>query len=239
MWRSFVKIAPEGTKSPGTSVQGSSVNVNSLMCFPWMSSYSHASSPCVFTYNHTCFLIAMRASLLPSMFSYSHTCSFCRPFHRSWARYGKRVTKINIFFRHLIWTFKGALLLSRNCNNYFQGGFPPWLLKDYTANYMPRFRTMKNAGKWPQMLLLFNLIGVINCFVHLAASISYFLTAATNFSCWLSFLSFVFYLSLSLSVAIFSGWPSLACHLLSLFLCFSLSLYSKLVDVIINLSLIL
>ena len=105
----------------------------------------------------------MRASLLQSMFSYSHTCSLCRPFYRSWARYGKRVTKINIFFKHLIWTFKGALLLSRNCNNYFQGGFPPWLLKDYTANYMPRFRTMKNAGKWPQMLLSFNLICVINC----------------------------------------------------------------------------
>ena len=37
----------------------------------------------------------------------------------------------------------------------------------------------------------------------------------------------------------FSRWPSLACHLLSLFLCVSLALFSKFVDMTINLSLIL
>ena len=47
---------------------------------------------------------------------------------------------------------------------------------------------------------------------------------------------------LSLAVAVcrsFSRWASLACHLFSLFLCLSLSLYSKSVDMKINLSLIL
>ena len=199
-----------------------------------MSSYRNASS-----------LIATlfyRVFLLLCVFSYKHTRSLCRPFYRSWARYGKRVIKINIFFKHFIWTFKGALLLSRNCNNYFQGGFPPWLLKDYTANYMPRFRTMKNAGKWPQMLLSFNLIGVINCFVHLCLSgCHHFLF---SHRCYKFFMLVVLPLLCFLSLALalcrsFSGWTSLACRLLSLFLCFSLSLYSKLVDVIINLSLIL
>ena len=37
----------------------------------------------------------------------------------------------------------------------------------------------------------------------------------------------------------FSRWASLACHPLSLFLCFSLALYSKFLDMTINLSLIL
>ena len=46
--------------------------------------------------------------------------------------------------------------------------------------------------------------------------------------------SFVFYLYRP-----FSRWVSLACHLLSLFLCLSLALYSKFVDITINLSLIL
>ena len=47
---------------------------------------------------------------------------------------------------------------------------------------------------------------------------------------------------LSLALALcrsFSRWASLACRLLSLFLCLSLSLYSKFVDMTINLSLIL
>ena len=51
--------------------------------------------------------------------------------------------------------------------------------------------------------------------------------------------SFVF---LSLAVDLcrpFSCWASLACHLLPLFLCLSLALYSKFVDMTINLSLIL
>ena len=48
------------------------------------------------------------------------------------------------------------------------------------------------------------------------------------------------FLSLALDLCCpFSGWPLLACCLLSLFLCLCLPLYSKLVDMTINLSLIL
>ena len=48
------------------------------------------------------------------------------------------------------------------------------------------------------------------------------------------------FLSLALDLCRpFSRWASLACRLLSLFLCLSLALYSKFVDLTINLSLIL
>ena len=48
------------------------------------------------------------------------------------------------------------------------------------------------------------------------------------------------FLSLALDLCRpFSRWASLACRLLSLFLCLSLALYSKFVDMTINLSLIL
>ena len=48
------------------------------------------------------------------------------------------------------------------------------------------------------------------------------------------------FLSLALDLCCpFSRWASLACRLLSLFLCLSLALYSKFVDMTINLSLIL
>ena len=48
------------------------------------------------------------------------------------------------------------------------------------------------------------------------------------------------FLSLALNLCRpFSRWASLACRLLSLFLCLSLALYSKFVDMTINLSLIL
>ena len=71
-------------------------------------------------------------------------------------------------------------------------------------------------------------------------SIPYLLTATTKFSCCssnkkkapLDFLS----LALDLSRP-FSRWVSLACRLLSLFLCLCLALISKLVDMTINLSL--
>ena len=88
---------------------------------------------------------------------------------------------------------------------------------------------------------------VVRVFVHffftvthfhlalVAASISRFVTAATNFRV----VSFVFE-SLALDLCRpFSRWSSLACRLLSLFLCLSLALYSKFVDMTINLSLIL
>ena len=51
---------------------------------------------------------------------------------------------------------------------------------------------------------------------------------------------FCFFLSLTLNLSLsFVRWASLACLLLSLFLCLSLSLYFKYVDMTINLSLIL
>ena len=75
-----------------------------------------------------------------------------------------------------------------------------------------------------------------------AASISHFVTAATKFSCCSSNKKCLLcFLSLALALCrSFSRWTSQACRLLSLFrLCLSLSLYSKFVDMTINLSLIL
>ena len=78
-------------------------------------------------------------------------------------------------------------------------------------------------------------------FTVVAASISHFLTAATKFSCCSStqkYLNCILSLTLALCRS-FTRWASLACHLLSLFLCISISLYSKFVDMKTNLSLIL
>ena len=76
-----------------------------------------------------------------------------------------------------------------------------------------------------------------------AASISHFLTAATLKIFMLFFQGkkkFCFsFISRSRSLSLFSRWASLACRLLSLFLCLSLALYSKFVDMTINLSLLL
>ena len=64
-----------------------------------------------------------------------------------------------------------------------------------------------------------------------------FVTTATKFPTKKN-VSFVF-LSLALDRCLpFTRWASLACRLLSLFLCLSLALYSKFVGVTINLSLI-
>ena len=71
--------------------------------------------------------------------------------------------------------------------------------------------------------------------LRMAASIYHFVTAATKFPN----VSFVF-LSLALDLRRpFSRWASLASRLLSLFLCLSLALRFKFVDMTINLSLIL
>ena len=75
-----------------------------------------------------------------------------------------------------------------------------------------------------------------------AASISHFVTPATKFSCCYSNkrMSPLFLISHSLDLCRpFSRWASLACRLLSLFLSPSLALYSKFVDMTIDLSLIL
>ena len=71
-----------------------------------------------------------------------------------------------------------------------------------------------------------------------AASISHFVTAATKFSCCSSNkkVSPLFFISLSRSL---SPFFSLSFAGLPLFLCLSLALYSKFVDMTINLSLIL
>ena len=66
----------------------------------------------------------------------------------------------------------------------------------------------------------------------------HFLTAATKFSCCSSNKKCLFS-SLGLAVCRpFSCWASLACRLLSLFLCLSLSLYSKFVNMTVVLSLL-
>ena len=71
-----------------------------------------------------------------------------------------------------------------------------------------------------------------------AASISHFVTVATKFSCCSSnkkCLLCFFSLALDLFRP-FSRWASLACRLLSLFLCLSPALYSKFVDMTIRLN---
>ena len=75
-----------------------------------------------------------------------------------------------------------------------------------------------------------------------AASISHFVTAANKVSCCSFKKKMSPFLSLALDLCRpFSRWASLVCrlHVLSLFLCLSLALYSKFVDMTINLSLIL
>ena len=74
-----------------------------------------------------------------------------------------------------------------------------------------------------------------------AASISHFITAATKFSCSSSNKKCpLCFLSLALDLCrSFSRWASLACRVLSIFLCLSLGLYFKFVEMTINLSLIL
>ena len=66
-------------------------------------------------------------------------------------------------------------------------------------------------------------------FALVDANISHFVTAATKFSCCSSNKKKKCLLCFS------SHWASLTCRLLSLFLCLSLALYSKFVDMTINL----
>ena len=76
-------------------------------------------------------------------------------------------------------------------------------------------------------------------FTLVGASISYFPTAATKFSCCSSNRKNVSFVFLSLALALcrsFSRWASLACRLLSLFPWLSLSLYSNFVNMTITLN---
>ena len=79
------------------------------------------------------------------------------------------------------------------------------------------------------------------CIWLVAASISHFVTAATRFSCCSSSIKCLLcFLSLAQDLCRpFSRSASLAFCLLSLFLCLSLALYSRFVDMTINLNLIL
>ena len=78
-------------------------------------------------------------------------------------------------------------------------------------------------------------------FTLMAPSISHFLTGNTKFSCCSSNKKgLLCFLSLGLVLCrSFSRWASPVCRLLSLILCLSLYLYSKFVDMTVNLSLIL
>ena len=77
-------------------------------------------------------------------------------------------------------------------------------------------------------------------FTVVAASISHFLTAQKIFMLFFQQKNVNCILSLALALCrSFNSWASLVCHLLSLFLCISISLYSRFVDMKINLSLIL
>ena len=83
---------------------------------------------------------------------------------------------------------------------------------------------------------------ISHCIWLVAASISHFVTAATKFHVVLPGRKCLLFLSLALDLCRpFSRWASLVCrlHVVSLFLCLSLALYSKFVDMTINLSLIL
>ena len=73
------------------------------------------------------------------------------------------------------------------------------------------------------------------CIWLVAASISYFVTSATKFQ--QKNVSFFLSHDLDLCRPI-SRWASQACRLLPLYLCVSLAVYSKFVDVTVNLSLI-
>ena len=98
---------------------------------------------------------------------------------------------------------------------------------------------------WQKILFLVFLFSFFfqcrSFFTLLTARISYFLTAATKCSCCPCYeIRLLCFLSLALALCrSLSRWVSLACRVLSRFLCLSLSLNSKSEDMTINLSLIL
>ena len=90
-----------------------------------------------------------------------------------------------------------------------------------------------------KILLLVFLLAFFHCrsfSTLMVASISHFLTAGINFSCCSSNeIPLLCFVSLALALCrSFSRWASPACRLLSRFLCLSLSLYSKFVDMTIT-----
>ena len=94
------------------------------------------------------------------------------------------------------------------------------------------------GGNVVRVLVHFFLTAAYFHLALVAASISHFVTVATKFSCCSSnkkCLLCFFSLALDLFRP-FSRWASLACRLLSLFLCLSPALYSKFVDMTIRLN---
>ena len=112
----------------------------------------------------------------------------------------------------------------------------------YFARLQPPNCTWTRLMEEMSYVFLFTLFSLPLIFTLKAASVSHFLTATTKFSCCSSnkicLLCFFIFLAPALCHS-FSRWASLAFRLLSLFLCLSLPLYSKFMDMTINLSLIL
>ena len=112
------------------------------------------------------------------------------------------------------------------------------VLHDY--NFQKRFSYTFLGGNVVLVLVHFFFTDAHFHLALVAASISHFVTAARKFSCCQfrqKNVSFHQLLSLALDLRRpFSRWASLACRLLSLFLCLSPALHSKFVDMTINLS---
>ena len=121
--------------------------------------------------------------------------------------------------------------------------FGPLFCTTTTWNFQKRFSYTFLGGNVVRVLvnLFFFFTAAHFHFALVAAIISHFVTAATKFSCCSSNKNNVsIFLSLTLDLCHpFSRWAPLICRLLSLFLCLSLSLYSKFVDMTVNLSLTL
>ena len=110
-----------------------------------------------------------------------------------------------------------------------------------TRNFQKRLSYTFYGGNVTRFLVHFFFTTAHFDLALVAANISHFVTAATKFWCCFPTKKYLLcFLSLALDLCRpFSRWASLACRLLSLFLCLSLALYSKFVDMTINLSLIL
>ena len=114
-----------------------------------------------------------------------------------------------------------------------------WLHSETSRNFLVPFY----GGDVVHVLVHFFFTATHFHLALVATSISHFVTTAAKFSCCSSNkknTSFIIFLSLALDLCrTFSHGASLACHILSLFLCLSLALYSEFGDMTINLSLTL
>ena len=116
--------------------------------------------------------------------------------------------------------------------------FCTFLCRCFARPQRETFRNFFYGGNVVRVLVHFFFTAAHFHLALVAASISHFVTAATKFSCCSSNKKCILcFLSLALDLCRpFSRWASLACRLLSLFLCLSPALYSKFVDMTINLS---